>query len=87
MNNYLLVNLNMFTLNNVITLVKENSASTLGYFPYDDLPEVIIALSKDYNINKVKFSGFKEYVNLVEPEVREKEKKLYGVNKLEIEVI
>lgn len=87
MDNCLLVNINLFSLNHSIILLKEDSAHSFGLFSYEDLPKAIINYSKDYEAYKVKIAGGKAYAEGLIAGIKEEEIKVYNSNKLEIEVI
>lgn len=86
-NEYLLINFNLFTLNHNVSLIRENSANTFGYFSLEELPETIVNLCDEYETYQVKLHGVGKYLEILETEIKEEESKYYNMNKIEIEVI
>lgn len=86
-NEYLLINFNLFTLNHNVSLIRENSVNTFGYFSLEELPETIVSLCDEYETYQVKLHGVGKYLEILETGIKEEEIKLYNMNKLEIEVI
>lgn len=86
-NEYLLINFNLFTLNHNVSLIRENSVNTFGYFSLEELPETIVNLCDEYETYQVKLHGIGKYLEILETEIKEEESKYYNMNKIEIEVI
>lgn len=86
-NEYLLINFNLFTLNHNVSLIRENSVNTFGYFSLEELPETIVNLCDEYETYQVKLHGVGKYLEILETEIKEEESKYYNMNKIEIEVI
>ena len=88
MDKFILINLNMFTLNHQVFFANGNTGmSTLGAFPLEQLPAVIDQATDGADTNKVRIIGNELYAeNLIEL-VKSYELRKYSKNIIDIEVI
>lgn len=88
MDKFILINLNMFTLNHQVFFANgDTGMSTLGAFPLEQLPAVIDQATDGADTNKVRIIGNESYAeNLIEL-VKSYELRKYSKNIIDIEVI
>ena len=89
MDNYIVVNMNMFALKSPVFITDSTGATeVIGAYALTELPKVIVELAHDKNIFKVKLNaGANKFAQLVEYEIGSIENTKYSERKIEIEVI
>ena len=58
----LFVNINMFTLNQRVLLVRDNSATVIASPPLDQMREVLDAALDQYKVSEINFAGNENYI-------------------------
>ena len=89
MDKYILINLNMFAVNNQVLVINGSNADTseIGAYSIEQLPDVIAELAHETGIYKIKIAGNSKFAELVNYGITTKEMFKYNENKIEIEVI
>ena len=88
MDKFILINLNMFTLNHQVFIADgDKGMSTLGAFSFDYLPAVIDQATDGANTNKVRIIGNQAYAESLIDLVKNYEFSKYSTNNIDIEVI
>lgn len=87
MDNYIVVNFNMFTLNHSIFLIKNKETYKIGTYTLNDLPAALVYNCAKENEYNVKISGNKQYLEEFVNMVGAEEARQYSENKIKIEVI
>ena len=89
MDKYILINLNMFAVDNQVLVINGLDADTteIGTYSIEQLPDVIAELAHETGIYKIKIAGNSKFAELVNYGITTKEMFKYNENKIEIEVI
>lgn len=89
MDKYIVILMNMFTLQNeiFIAIPDENKMEEIGSCSIEELPNFIVNLAYDKKIYNVKIAEGKKYSQLVEYGIETAEINKYNERKIEIEVI
>ena len=89
MDKYILINLNMFAVDNQVLVINGLDADTseIGAYSIEQLPDVIAELAHETSIYKIKIAGNSKFAELVNYGITTKEIFKYNENKIEIEVI
>ena len=87
MDNYIVVNFNMFTLNHSIFLIKNKETFKIGAYTLEDLPAALVYNCAKENEYNVKISGNKQYLDEFISMVSAEEALQYSENRIRIEVI
>lgn len=91
MNKYIVINLNMFSLQNQISIVESQADShterLIGSYTLKDLPNTLVTLAHNEDIYDVKIIGGEKYSQLIEYEIGSLENLKFNERKIEIEVI
>ena len=89
MDKYILINLNMFAVDNQVLVINGLDADTseIGTYSIEQLPDVISELAHETGIYKIKIAGNSKFAELVNYGITTKEMFKYNENKIEIEVI
>ena len=88
MDNYIILNMNLFTYENkLFAATADGGVETIGSFTIEELPKIITAYAYDNNIFKVKMTGSEKYSQIIEFGIGMEEMKNYSERKIEVEVI
>ena len=88
MDKYIIININMFTLENQVFIVAPGADMTqVGAYTIEQLPDVITNLAYKSDIYKVKIAGGTKYGQLIEFGIGTSEMLKYNERKIEVEVI
>lgn len=87
MDKYIVVNLNLFTYNHSIFIIKNKETHSLGNYTLEELPAALLHSCEQENEYNVKISGNKQFIEEFINSIKEEEIKKYSKNKIEIEVI
>ena len=88
MDNFIIINLNMFSNNSQVFMVSaEKGMVKQGDYTIEQLPAIITQLAHESNVYNVKISGNNNYSKLITYGVEMAEMIKYNENKIQIEVI
>ena len=88
MNKYIIVNLNLFALESPITIMDSNGGAVIcGAYALEDIPEAIVALSREHGISDVKVICNPNFAEMVSTSIMNIEAAQYNENKIKVEVI
>jgi hypothetical protein len=86
-NKTLIINLNLFSFNQPIYVVDDRGMYSVGAFTIEELPNAIVSVAAETNINAVRILGSGTYAQDLISEIQLAEQAKYSKNKLEIEVM
>ena len=89
MDKYLIANINMFSLNNQVFLVDyfTREPYQIGAYSLTDLPQALVQLAYDNDINIIKIAGNNKYSEKISDEIAIQENLLFREKKIKVEVI
>lgn len=87
MDKYIVVNLNLFTYNHSLFVIKDRETHKIGNYTLEDLPKAVLQACASENEYHVKISGNKDFLADFINVIKEEEIKQYSTNRIEIEVI
>lgn len=87
MDNYIIINMNLFTLNHSVYVIENGKSREAGNYSIENLPEAICIIAYAENIYKVKILGGAKYSQLIEFGIGSMEMRKYNERKIEVEVI
>lgn len=89
MDKYLIVNINMFSLNNQVFLVDDftREPSQIGVYSLTNLPQALVQIAYDNDINIIKIAGNNQYSEKISSEIAIQESLLFKEKKIKVEVI
>lgn len=89
MDKYLIANINMFSLNNQIFLVDDftREPHQVGAYSLVDLPNALVQIAHDNDINIIKIAGDSKYSEKISDEIAIQENLLFREKKIKVEVI
>lgn len=89
MDKYLIANINMFSLNNQVFLVDDFTREPrwFGAYSLTDLPQALVQIAYDNDINIIKIAGNNKYLEKISDEIAIQENLLFREKKIKVEVI
>jgi hypothetical protein len=88
MDKYIIINVNMFTLNNQVCIIgPDEEIELVGTYSLELLPEIISELAHERDVYNVKIAGGAKYSQLLEYGIETTENLKYNVRKIKVEVI
>lgn len=89
MDKYLIVNINMFSLNNQVFLVDDftREPCQIGAYNLADLPQALVQIAYDNDVNIIKIAGNNKYSEKISDEIAIQENLLFREKKIKVEVI
>ena len=89
MDKYLIANINMFSLNNQVFLVDDFTREPrwFGAYSLADLPQALVQIAYDNDINIIKIAGNNKYSEKISDEIAIQENLLFREKKIKVEVI
>ena len=88
MDKYIIVNMNMFALENQVFIVAPNEdMMQIGAYTVEELPNIITELAHSSDIYNVKIAGSGKYGQLIEFGIGTNEMLKYNERKIKVEVI
>ena len=89
MDKYLIANINMFSLNNQVFLVDDFTREPRWFGAYNlaDLPQALVQIAYDNDINIIKIAGNTKYSEKISDEITIQENLLFREKKIKVEVI
>lgn len=87
MDKYVIINMNLFTMNNQVLIIENDNVNPVGAYTLEELPNVVSTLAHDQNIGLVKIAGAAKYAKLVEYGIETAEMSKYNERKIKIEVM
>ena len=87
MDNFILVNLNIFSKNSQVLIAGPEGAKDFGVYDIEQLPAVLAQLAHESQTYSIKIAGSGKYAQLIEYGIETAEMAKYNENKIEIEVI
>ena len=88
MDKYIIININMFSLQNPVFIVAQGEDMIqVGAYTIEQLPDIITNLAYESDIYKVKIAGGTKYGQLIEFGIGSSEMLKYNERKIEVEVI
>ena len=89
MDKYLIANINMFSLNNQVFLVDDftREPCQVGAYNLVDLPQALVQIAHDNDINIIKIAGGSKYSEKISDEIAIQENLLFREKKIKVEVI
>ena len=88
MDKYIIININIFALQNPVFIVSPGEdMMQVGAYTIEQLPEIISNLAHENDIYKVKIAGGTKYGQLIEFGIGSSEMLKYNERKIEVEVI